>query len=164
MAYIRHGVQKVSDLVGEISRPLFQSHGLLDERLVFYWAEIVGEKLANYSFPLKLVGGGALLSKTPRLLEILVTPGAALELTYAKNVIIAKINQFFGYALITDIRLKHGNIQKADKFVRKKNKKPLNDQENEHIEAIVHPISDDHLRNALKNLGKALLSHIKEGK
>ena len=158
MSNERYGRQKVSDLIASISRPLFQSHGLLDERLVFHWKEIVGEKLSSYSFPLKLVGGGQASSNTPRILEVLVSPGAALEMTYAKNAIIAKVNQFFGYAIVTDLRVKHGNIEQDRKKRPKMVKRSLKDEENTHIETIVTSIENENLRNALKNLGKALLS------
>lgn len=161
MKTVRYGNQIISNLIGEISRPFFQQQGLIDERLVFYWAQIVGDKLAQYSFPVKLIGQQGQMNM-PRILEVLVNPGAALEITYAKNAIITKINQFFGYALISDIRLKHGQIQKNDKKLPERFKRTLNIQENEHIESLVTSIQDENLRNALKNLGKALLSQQRE--
>ncbi|MDP3531842.1 MAG: DciA family protein [Alphaproteobacteria bacterium] len=161
MKTARYGNQAISNLIGEISRPFFQKQGLIDERLVFYWAQIVGDKLAQYSFPIKLVGQQGQVN-SPRILEVLVNPGAALEITYAKNSIVAKINQFFGFALISDIRLKHGQIQKNDKKLPERPKRTLNIHENEHIQSLVTSIQDENLRNALKNLGKALLSQQKE--
>lgn len=163
MKTIRYGVYAISNLIGEISRPLFQKQGLIDERLVFYWPQIVGDKLAQYSFPVKLIGQGHQgQMNIARILEVLVNPGAALEIAYAKNAIIAQINQFFGYALIADIRLKHGQILKNDKKLPERPKRILHIHENEHIQTLVTPIQDESLRNALKNLGKTLLSQQKE--
>lgn len=154
----RLGLQQITSLIGAISRPFMQKHSLLDERVFTFWQDIIGPKLADHTLPLRLMGQSDPQKHGYRQLEILVTPGAALELSYAKTQIIEKINQFYGYAFIGDIKIKQGALPQLTRKAKRRVAKPLAAEKVEWVETLVDNVEDAELRKALTKLGKNVVS------
>lgn len=161
MTQKRYGLQKVTDLVGSISRPFMQKHSLLDERLFRFWQEIIGKKLGEHTLPLRLIGQNDSGKHSYRKLEILVTPGASLELSYAKAQLIEKINQFYGYGFISDIAIKQGKIPELVRKAKKIHDKPLSVDKVKWVENQVENVQNAELREALTNWGKHVVGDMR---
>ena len=125
------------------------------------WAHIAGTEIAAQTTPvdLKLQRGSTKNAKSGQaVLHLLVQPGFALEFGYQKSLLIERLNMFFGYAAINDIK-----ITQNSEVMNKKAGKPvktrlLTQQEQKKIEDIVATVEENDLQTALKNLGKAMLS------
>lgn len=157
MSQKRFGLQKVTDLIGGISRPFMQKHSLLDERVFTFWQDIIGKQLSKHTLPLKLIGQNDSGKHGYRKLEILVTPGAALEVSYAKTQFIEKINQFYGYGFISDIKFKTGKIPELTRKAKLRTPKPLSQDQVEWVENQVENVQNAELREALLKWGKHIV-------
>ena len=71
--------------------------------LVTDWATIVGERIARRSQPEKMIYRGSAKSKAT--LHIRVEGALGVELNHIKPMIIERINQYFGFQAVADIRL-----------------------------------------------------------
>ena len=152
----------ISDLVPGLTKDIFGKKNLLFGKLIAQWADIVGPDIAAHTMPVELKfqrktekeKGGS-----PQAVLLLgVQPAFALEFSYQKNLMVERLNAFFGYPAIKEIKI----IQDSSIMDNKKPKpvkiKPLTLQEQQLIEAVTADIKDNDLQTALKNLGKAIAS------
>jgi hypothetical protein len=75
----------------------------------------------------------------------------ALAIAYEKHIILEKVNQFYGYEAITELRIHHQSLDKKNPSpspLKSDSIKPLKDL---HVDIDYEP-----LRQALMNLGQAL--------
>lgn len=136
----RHGPRQIGALLPKVTGKVLAKKGFPDMRLIADWPAIVGPELASYTMPEKLTwprrpdasGGDAagegdeeadatapLAGKRERrpagiTLKLRVESHRALEVQYATAEIMARINAYFGYRAVTDIRLIQGPVRKAD--------------------------------------------------
>lgn len=94
---IELAIKKANEgLLGDFSKTLVQ--------LTLNWNEIVGNELAKISFPLKIrVSKDA--EENKNILEINVKEKDYLEVQYKKQILIEKINLYFGFNLVKVIKI-----------------------------------------------------------
>lgn len=164
----------LSDLVPALTKGVFGQKNLLFGKLLADWPAIAGADVAAISFPLELKfarppkGKDDKPAKTPAkpaqaVLHLAVRPAHALELSYQKALLVERLNIFFGYSAIKDLKF----IQHSE-FKEKKQKPapritPLSISEEKQIDALVGQITESDLQTALKNLGKAIISRRDKG-
>tara|TARA_Y100001970_G_C14051226_1_gene759037 strand:+ start:59 stop:541 length:483 start_codon:yes stop_codon:yes gene_type:complete len=110
------------------------------------WKNIVGKELFKVCYPKSFKNSNRLRGSS---LKIMVRRGSEVDLEYSKNVIIKKINAYFGYNVLQNIELNTFE----DKFEKKKEKKINNATKNEHIKKITD-IKNDKIKNSLLELSK----------
>ncbi|HYD19249.1 MAG TPA: DciA family protein [Patescibacteria group bacterium] len=152
----------LSDLVPGLTKDIFGKKNLLFGKMVSQWLHIVGPEVAAHTLPVELKfqrkaekeKGG-----TPQAVLLLgVQPAFALEFSYQKNLLVERLNAFFGYPAIKDIKIVQDSSI-MDKPVAKPVKtKPVSLQQQQAIDAVTADIKDNDLQTALKNLGKAIAS------
>ena len=87
-------------------------------------------------------------------LHVRVSPAAALEFQHYKDKIVEKINSFFGFKAIADLRLQQNFIPKKTNQVDKnKTIKDLSGEEKEIIKNEIEVIKDKELEKSIVNLG-----------
>ena len=108
------------------------------------WVDLVGKKVSNVCYPKSIKTGRELKNG---VLFLNVTHGDQVFVEYQKNDIIDKINTFFGYKFIKEIRLVLLNKknEKKVKNLRKKN-------ENTKYQKKIDEIDNLNLRKNLSNL------------
>jgi len=167
----------VSDLVPQLTQNIFGKTNMLFGKMLAEWAHIAGEEIAAQTTPLELKfsrsGTGKTrdgktapkADKTPpkATLHLAVQPAFALELSYQKNLLIERLNMFFGYGAIKDIKLIQNSEIMNNKIIKKAKIRPLTLQEQQKIEGLVEDIQENDLQTALKNLGKAIVSRQDKG-
>lgn len=79
--------------------------GFRDARLMAEWGSIVGKDLAGRTRPEKLDRRGE-----NGTLRLVVAPGWAVEVQHLEPLIIQRVNQFFGAAVVTRLKLKQGPV------------------------------------------------------
>ena len=114
--------------------------------IVDSWTSIVNKNISDASYPVSVKMKKSMKDGT---LVLNVIHGKEVEIEYAKNEIIDKINSFFGYNCISNVTLK---------IVRDKiNKKKLfpKIQNIEKIKEKMKNVEDNQLKKSLSNLLKA---------
>ena len=88
-------------------------------------------------------------------LHVKVSSAAAVEFQHYKDTIIEKINSFFGYKAIADLRLQQNYIPKA-KDNNKLNEMKISEEEKEIIKNEIDVIHDEELQKSIVNLGASI--------
>ena len=164
----------LSDLIPGMTQNVFGRKNLLFGKLLGSWTDIAGADIAAVCMPLELkfartpaarnkaaAGTPAKPQKTPgqAVLHLGVTPAHALELSYQKSLLIERLNMFFGYAAIKDIKfIQYSEIMDNKKKPAAALQRPVTLQEGAKIDQMVAGIQESDLQTALKNLGKAIIS------
>ena len=107
----------IGDSLKKINRDISNKYGKIEYLIIAKWPKIVGQFFANHSEPDKISRipdgendtGDVIYSN---YLHINVSPVAAVEFQHFKDKIIDKINSYFGYKAISNIRLKQNFIPK----------------------------------------------------
>jgi len=94
-------------------------------------------------------------------LNISVAPAAALEFQHFKDKIIEKINSYFGYKAIIDLRIQQNYIPKYNNFKKPKMNIELNDSDKKNIQSEVENLANNDLKESLINLGKNIRKQVK---
>jgi hypothetical protein len=176
--------RSLSDLVPGLAKNILGRKSVLFGKLLGEWPNIAGAEMASKAMPMELKfakkpparspakagaqslkNTGSLLSQGHRqsqaVLHLAVQSAFALEVSYQKSLLIERLNMFFGYPAIKDIKIiQQTNIMDKNKAATPVNR-PLTLQEEQNISEMVGKIQENDLQTALRNLGKAILSHTK---
>lgn len=146
---------KLQKFIKELDDKFGRSANTLEPR----WAEIVDERMARVSRPMKIIKAKG---TTPGILELRVASSAALFVQHEEKTIIEKVNLFLGRDAIGKIRIQQGPIQPLAKTARKPKSRtrpplpPIAPAAEAELEASVADLPE-HLRSALLKLGKAAI-------
>jgi hypothetical protein len=150
------GVRALASSLNMVTNPIFKKRGFVENKIITDWYIIVGEMLAGYSSPHKVVFGKD--KQTGGVLHIQVTDGGmAMELSYMEPVIIEKISTYFGYKAIVKLKI----IQRPKPYVSNAKqlvaKRQLSILEAETLQRQLADMEDGELKTALARLGKSIL-------
>jgi hypothetical protein len=144
----------LAELLHKTLGDAFAKQGFASTELVTRWTEIVGPEIAAHSQPEKIqwprpVAGQA---AEPGILALRVEGPAAVEIQHLAPVVLARVNQFFGWQAVGGIRLRQAPLRRSER-----EPVPAPDREAaERIAATLPEINDEGLRNALARLGAAI--------
>jgi len=142
----------IGELIGGTLDPLLRKRGLARAELIRWWPEIVGPRYAGVTAPQRIswprTGEGRAAT-----LVIHVDPAVALPLSYELDGVRDRLNGFLGFRAVGAIRL----VQHPFPAPREEKPRAADPQ----VEARLAPRLagvEGPLRDALANLGKAILS------
>ncbi len=166
----RKGPRTVGSFLPKITGKILAKKGFPNMSLITDWPAIVGPELADFTCPEKM-NWPRQPREEPRdetseqeppqnrgrqrgiTLKLRVESHGVLEVQYSLEAIIMRINSYFGYRAVTDIRIIQGPVGKAE---------PAHQRPSDHIKcqtsaplADFSKIEDDDLRNALLRLDAA---------
>ncbi len=159
--------QPLGDALKRINRNFSSKFGKIEFIIHSKWPEIAGSYFVEYSEPKNITrieshenefGEKAFKN----LLNVNVSPAAAIEFQHFKDKILEKINSYFGYKAIMDLRIQQNYIRKNMYMSDKSNNRELTDQEKTIISDKVGNLSNKELKESLIDLGKNITSE--EGK
>lgn len=137
----------------EITKAAFARYGFAQADVVANWDAIVGADLAAVSAPERIKwprGAGEEAQKQGGTLVIRAAPGRALELQYEASRIISRINSFFGYGAVAQVKVMQAmELGKPQRRPPALASKSVCEQELETIE-------DPTLKAALERLGRGV--------
>jgi hypothetical protein len=153
----------LADLVGGAMDPVLARQGFGQSNIILYWEDIVGERIASASQPLKLQwpprgknpNPGRVIE--PASLVIKVESGFALELQHLAPVIIERVNAHLGWKCVGRLLLKQGPVLHREALKRRI--LPISPDAMAEAEKTVTNIGNPDLRNALARLGARVLSN-----
>jgi hypothetical protein len=129
----------------------------INTALLGSWDEIAGEDFADCTRPEKIAWarGGDDGSFRPGVLTIACEGARALFLTHAQGELIQRINSFFGFSAVHQIRIVQKPVSQAHK--RSRTPQPLKGEAARRLEEHDGGIEGDKLREAVQRLGTAVL-------
>ncbi|MGQ0673028.1 MAG: DUF721 domain-containing protein [Hyphomicrobium sp.] len=105
----------VGSYVPGLTRKAFEKHGFSTVALITDWEKIAGRTLARCTEPLRLkwprgaglpaTAGEDTVGRPGATLVLAVDPAAALQVEYGAAQLVERINSYFGYRAIAEIRL-----------------------------------------------------------
>jgi len=150
----------VGAFVPTVARAAFESHGFPSVTVLSDWPEIIGEEYAAFTVPERLVwprsadrdpsnanAHGSAHRRGGATLVIRVDGPRALEVQHMAHQLMERVNIYFGYRAVAELRLIQGPVRRGEPATPKP-KEPANQT----IE-LKADIEDDGLRSALERLG-----------
>jgi hypothetical protein len=134
----------------------FAKQGFAAVELVTRWREIVGAEIAAHSEPEKIQWPRTPQARTapePGTLLLRVEGPAAVEIQHLSDVIVERVNQFFGWQAVAGVRLRQAPLS------RRAGPRPApapDPAAMTRIAASLPEIKDEKLRHALARLGAAM--------
>lgn len=148
----------LADLIETCLGPTIARQGFTRADILVSWPEIVGERLADHSQPLKIEWPRRPRSEAPgepSTLVVRVESAFALELQHLAPLILERVNGFYGWRCVGRLVLKQGPVRRA----RPAEPKPaeIGAEDRARIAASLDGIGEDNLRQALGRLGTAIV-------
>jgi len=144
----------LADVLRNTIKDAFAKQGFAATELVTRWPEIVGPEISAHCEPEKIHWPRPYGSddQQPGTLVLRVEGPTAIEIQHLSTIILERVNRFFGWQAVTDLRLRQAPLGR-----REKPKPPAMDHEAaERIASSLTDISDEKLRQALARLGAAI--------
>ncbi len=153
--------KKIGETLTNVNRKYSSKFGKNEFLILSKWSLIVGKFFADHSEPDKIsrVTEGFNELDEPifkNFLHVRVSPAAAVEFQHYKDVIIDKINSFFGYKAIADLRLQQNFKSKMKISNIEKSEVNITEKERQIIKNEIEAINDEELQNSIVNLGASI--------
>jgi hypothetical protein len=145
----------LSVLLSDVFSDAFAKQGFAARELVTRWAEIAGPEIAAYSEPLKMQWPRPVEGQPqePATLVLRVEGPMALEIQHSSDVILQRVNRFFGWSAVGRLALRQAPLS------RRERPKPARAPDPAAVAKIAETLSaveDDELRAALARLGASI--------
>jgi hypothetical protein len=146
--------RSLSELATGYLAETFKRQGFASTELVTRWAEIVGPEIAAHAEPIKLQWPRATDGEPtePATLVLRVEGPAAIEIQHQSNIVLERINRFFGWQAVGRLALRQAPLKRRAPPVRP----PVDAEAAADIAATLTDVNDDELRMALGRLGAAV--------
>jgi hypothetical protein len=157
----RQAPKPLADLIGGAIDPLLAKQGFGESDIIMNWDDIVGERLAAVTEPLKLqwpVRGPKRapdMPVEPATLVVKVEGAFAIEVQHMADLLCQRINGRLGWRCVGRIALRQGPVERP---APKRPIPPPPAQAIEKAKGLAQGIDDDALREALTRLGARVLS------
>ncbi|WP_440409689.1 DUF721 domain-containing protein [Neorhizobium petrolearium] len=155
----RRGVVQISEVANGIIDPVLARRAGISTALLGSWDEIAGEGFADCTRPEKIVwprnDGYGETSYQPGVLTIACEGARALFLTHAQGELIARINGFFGFPAVRQIRIVQKPVSPTSRHPKKP--PPLKGEAAKRLETMMEGIESEALKKAVARLGTAVL-------
>jgi hypothetical protein len=156
------GARALSAFLPRLTRKAFQKFGFASASLVTEWSNIVGEDVASYTAPERLKwprlpdayadDSPAARSRPGATLIVRVDGGRALEVQYRSRQLLERINAYFGYRAVAELRLIQAPIARPCDEERTKARVHKTVTENAAASPAVAAVENPDLRSALARL------------
>jgi hypothetical protein len=149
----RSSAKPLRDLVGKTIADTLARQGFVSTGIVTHWPEIVGEEIAAHAEPIRMQWPRRQGEDTPEpaTLALRVEGPVALEIQHLSDVIIARVNRYFGYRAVGRITIRQAPLARREARATA----PAPDPETVARLAGSIDIADENLRMALARLGAA---------
>ena len=142
----------LSVLLSDVFSDAYAKQGFAARELVTRWAEIAGAEIAAHSQPLKMQWPRPVEGQPqePATLVLRVEGPTALEIQHSSDVILARVNRFFGWSAVGRLALRQAPLTRRAPPApsRAPDPKAVADVAN-----TLSAVEDDELRAALARLG-----------
>src|ERR1700746_4019334 len=104
----------LSVLLSDVFSDAYAKQGFAARELVTRWAEIAGAEIAAHSEPIKMQWPRPVEGQPqePATLVLKVEGPMALEIQHASDVILERVNRFFGWSAVGRLALRQGPLSR----------------------------------------------------
>lgn len=157
------GLTPLSEGMSPFVKKLLGKKGLIEMELIADWKNIVGEETATYTVPQKID-----FKKDSRyngVLHIAVPNGAfAIEIGQQKPVILEKINTYFGYQAVGNLKIMINDVFFKSAFETakhddKQQKNLVSQTQKSYIDQLTEGVNNPELKARLQKLGESILKN-----
>ena len=143
--------QPLASLIGRITAKPFEARGLAAGGIAAEWPAIVGESIADCSWPDRLRPDGTL--------RVCVSGPVAVELQHLEPQILERIAAYYGYRAVT--RIAYVNRAAPPQTPGRERRRPpkFDSESAARAENTVNSTRDSRLKSALAALGRAVLAN-----
>src|SRR6266850_509649 len=144
----------LSVLLSDVFSDAYAKQGFAARELVTRWAEIAGADIARHSEPLRMQWPRPVEGQPqePATLVLRVEGPAALEIQHKSDVILERVNRFFGWSAVGRLALRQAPLSRRD---RPATPGQPDARAVEDVAKTLSGVEDDELRAALARLGAA---------
>ncbi len=151
----RMTAKPLSVLLNDVFSEAYARQGFAARELVMRWKEIAGPEIATHSEPLKIqwprpVEGQ---SQAPATLVLRVEGPTALEIQHASDVILQRVNRYFGWNAVGRLALRQAPLSRRPRPPVPRSPDPDTVAE---VAQTLSAVQDDTLRAALARLGATI--------
>src|ERR1700744_554744 len=142
----------LSVLLSDVFKDAYAKQGFAARELVTRWAEIAGSEIAAHSEPLKMQWPRPVEGQPqePATLILRVEGPMALEIQHSSDVILQRVNRFFGWSAVGKLALRQAPLSRR---APPRRPRPPEAKEVAEIEKTLSSVEDDELRAGLARLG-----------
>jgi len=145
----------LSVLLSDVFSDAYAKQGFAARELVTRWAEIAGPEISDHSEPLKIqwprpVEGQP---REPATLVLRVEGPMALEIQHASDVILQRVNRFFGWSAVGRLALRQAPLSRRDRPPPPRAPDPRAVAD---VAETLSAVEDEELRAALARLGASI--------
>ena len=154
--------KKIGETLARINKNYSSKFGKIEFLILSKWTQIVGIFFADHSEPDKISRITEEFNEFDEpifknFLHVRVSPAAAVEFQHYKDTIIEKINSYFGYKAISDLRLQQNFV--PEKKIKKNINlydQDLSEEEKVSIKSEINNIKNEELEKSIVNLGASI--------
>src|SRR3979409_1561746 len=145
----------LSVLLGGVFSDAYAKQGFASRELVTRWAEIAGAEVAAHSQPLKIQWPRPVEGQPqqPATLVLRVEGPMALEIQHASDVILQRVNRFFGWSAVGKLALRQAPLARPERASQPRRPDPKSVAE---VAETLSAVVDEELRVALARLGASI--------
>ena len=145
----------LSVLLGGVFSDAYAKQGFAARELVTRWAEIAGAEIAAHAEPLKMQWPRQVQGQPqePAILVLRVEGPTALEIQHRSDIILERVNRFFGWHAVGRIALRQAPLSRRE---RPNLPPPPDPVAVKRIQDTLCAVEDEELRAALARLGAAI--------
>jgi hypothetical protein len=145
----------LSVLLSDVFSDAYAKQGFAARELVTRWAEIAGPEIAAHSEPLKMQWPRPVEGQPqePATLVLRVEGPMALEIQHASDVILQRVNRFFGWSAVGRLALRQAPLARRD---RPEPPRPPDARAVAKVAESLSAVEDEDLRAALARLGASI--------
>jgi hypothetical protein len=145
----------LSEFTGATLSDSLKAQGFASNEIIARWADIAGPEIAAHSEPMKITWPRAVGedSPDPATLVLRVEGPMALEIQHASDVILQRVNRFFGWSAVGRLALRQAPLSRRDKPAasRAPDAKAVAE-----VAQSLSAVEDEQLRAALARLGASI--------
>src|SRR6201999_1440179 len=111
------GAKPLSVLLSDVFSDAYAKQGFAARELVTRWVEIIGPELSAHCEPLKMQWPRPVEGQPqePATLVLRVEGPMALEIQHSSDVILQRVNRFFGWSAVGRLALRQGPLSRRDR-------------------------------------------------
>lgn len=153
-------VVQIAEVANGIMDPVLSKRAGINTALLGSWDEIAGDDFADCTRPEKITWprrdeGPDRGGYQPGVLTIACEGARALFLTHAQGELIARINGFFGFPAVRQIRIVQKPVSQT--ITRRRKPQPLRGDAAKRLGDMMEGIESEALRKAVERLGTAVM-------
>jgi hypothetical protein len=145
----------LSVLLSDVFSEAYAKQGFAARELVTRWAEIAGADIARHAEPLRMQWPRPVEGQPqePATLVLRVEGPAALEIQHKSDVLLERVNRFFGWHAVGRLALRQAPLSRRERPVRPGPPDPKTVAD---VAKTLSAVEDEALKDALARLGAAI--------